>query len=70
MPQMSQESQEGRRETVSAAVTESEKWQVQLVAKKQGRAVSDLLREHSLSDLIEMGRRLDEALDALAESAA
>lgn len=66
---MPQETQESRRETVAAAVTAQEKWQIQLVAKRQGKPLSELFREHSLTDLIEMGRRLDEALHALAESA-
>jgi hypothetical protein len=70
MRHMSTETQESRRDTVAAAVTAQEKWQMQLVAKKQNRPLSDLMREHSLTDLIEMGRRLDEALNAITESAA
>lgn len=55
---------------MAAAVTAQEKWQIQLVAKRQGRPLSELMRDHSLTELIEMGRRLDEALHALTDNAA
>jgi hypothetical protein len=69
MRPMQQDPQESRTDTVSAAVTAQEKWCVQLVKKKTGRDISDLLRDHSLNDLIEMGKRLDEALDRLPADA-
>jgi hypothetical protein len=70
MRPMPQDTQESRTDTVSAAVTAHEKWCVQLVKKKTGRDISDLLRDHCLNDLIEMGRRLDDALDRLPADAA
>jgi hypothetical protein len=66
---MMQETQESRRDTVSAAVTAKEKWQLQLVAKKDGRPLSELLRDNTLADLIERGRRIEEVIEALPESA-
>lgn len=65
---MSTTAQESRKETVSAAVTATEKWQIQLVKRRTGEDVSELMRRHSLSELIEMGRRIDEALGEIAPS--
>lgn len=66
---MNVEMQETRRETIGAAVTPGEKWAVELVKRKTGKSVSDLLREHSLSELIEWGQRLDDALSNLDPAA-
>ena len=65
MRPMTQEAQAGRNKTISAAVSESEEWQVKLVSKKTGRSVSDLLREHNVSEIIEWGRRLEAAMDVV-----
>lgn len=59
------EQQEPRRDTVAAAVTSSEKWAIQLVSRKTGRDVSNLLRDYNLSELIDWGSRIDEALREL-----
>lgn len=66
---MNETQQEKRSETVAAAVTPTELWQVKLVSRKTGRPVSELLREYSLSALIEWGERLDAALADLEPAA-
>lgn len=67
---MSLDTQEPRKDTIAAAVTATEKWRVQLVKRKTGEDVSELLRKHSLNELIEMGRKLDEALGELPATVA
>lgn len=54
--------EEPRKRTVSAALTESEHWAVLLVAKTERRDISALMREHSLSDLIERGHAINARL--------
>jgi hypothetical protein len=65
MEAMTTETQESRRDTVSAAVTATEKWAIQLVKRKTGRDISDLLRTHNLDELIEWGLRIDRKLEEL-----
>lgn len=58
--------QEKRSETIGVAVTATELWQVKLVSRKEGRPVSELAREYSVTSLIEWGERLDRALQEMA----
>lgn len=62
---MTAESQEPRSATVGAAVTDKERWAIELVRRKTGEPISDLLRKHTLSELIEWGGRIDAALGEL-----
>lgn len=63
---MTQETPEGRNTTVAAAISEGDKWRVQLVARKESRSLSDLMYDHTLKELIEWGRRLEAALENVA----
>jgi hypothetical protein len=63
---MKDETPEGRNATVAAAISEGDKWRVQLVARKEGRSLSDLLYDNSLNELIARGKRLEAALEEAA----
>jgi hypothetical protein len=59
---MSKMPQETKVQTVAAAVTEQEKWFCTLAARTRGSSISELLRDVTLDELIEDGRRLNQAL--------
>ena len=66
---MNPEQQESRKSVVSAGVTESEHWALTLVARKTGRPLSHLMRDYTLTQLIEWGQKLDQALEELNPAA-
>ena len=57
-------------EQVSAAVTAAEKEELRFVAGLKKKSLSELLREHSITDLLEEGDRVRAKLATLAEEGA
>lgn len=49
---------ENRNATIAAAVTPTEKRRAELVATIRGRTLSELLRDHSINDLVAEGERI------------
>ncbi len=58
MAQMDTETQESRKAVIGGAVTTAEKDAVTRVKQETGRDASNLLREFTLQELIDWGRRL------------
>lgn len=61
-PELS-EPEEPRNETLSLSLSASEKWLMELMKRKTGKSYSLLLRDHSLTELVAMGKKLDRAID-------
>lgn len=62
--------QESKIEQASAAVTPSEKEDLKLVATVRKRTLSELMREHSVNELLEEGARIRARLATLSEEGA
>jgi hypothetical protein len=66
---MTPEAQEVRNQTIGASVTPTEKRLAELTATVEKRPLSQLLREYTLSDLIDRGREYADRLDAMEPAA-